>query len=45
VWIAYAADEWLRGVIMVARWVGLGWVGAARRTRHRVLAQRRALQA
>jgi putative MATE family efflux protein len=45
VWIAYAADEWLRGVIMVARWVGHGWVGAARRTRHRVLAQRRALQA
>ena len=45
VWIAYAADEWLRGLIMVARWVGHGWVGAARRTRHRVLAQRRALQA
>jgi Na+-driven multidrug efflux pump len=45
VWIAYAADEWLRGMIMVARWLSHGWVGAARRTRHRVLAQRRALQA
>ena len=44
VWIAYAADEWLRGLMMVARWVGLGWVGAARKTRRRVLAQRRALQ-
>ncbi len=45
VWIAYAADEWVRGLMMVARWVGHGWVGAARRTRRRVLAQRRTLQA
>jgi putative MATE family efflux protein len=43
VWIAYAADEWLRGLIMVARWWRLGWVPSARATRHRVLAQRWAL--
>jgi Na+-driven multidrug efflux pump len=30
VWIAYAADEWLRGVLMWRRWVRLGWVPAAR---------------
>ena len=45
VWIAYAADEWVRGLMMAARWYGHGWVGAARRTRHRVLRQRRTLQA
>ena len=45
VWIAYAADEWVRGLLMAARWYGHGWVGAARRTRHRVLRQRRTLQA
>jgi len=43
VWIAYAADEWLRGLIMAARWWWLGWVPAARATRRRVLAQRWAL--
>ena len=45
VWIAYACDEWVRGLLMSARWFGHGWVGAARRTRHRVLRQRRILQA
>ena len=39
VWIAYAADEWLRGLMMAARWFGHGWVPAARATRRRVLAQ------
>jgi putative MATE family efflux protein len=43
VWIAYAADEWLRGLIMAARWWRHGWVPAARATRRRVLAQRWAL--
>jgi Na+-driven multidrug efflux pump len=28
VWMAYAADEWLRGLIMAARWLRLGWVPA-----------------
>jgi putative MATE family efflux protein len=35
VWIAYAADEWLRGLTMAARWFGRGWVPAARRIRLR----------
>ncbi len=37
VWIAYCADEWLRGLAMAARWFGHGWVPAARATRRRVL--------
>ena len=44
VWLAYAADEWLRGLMMVARWWRHGWVPRASATRRRVLAQRRALQ-
>jgi putative MATE family efflux protein len=30
VWIAYAADEWLRGLIMAVRWFKRGWVKHAR---------------
>ncbi|MEI7536904.1 MAG: MATE family efflux transporter [Comamonadaceae bacterium] len=37
VWIAYSADECLRGLAMAARWFGHGWVPAARATRRRVL--------
>jgi Na+-driven multidrug efflux pump len=33
IWIAYAADEWLRGLIMWARWSRLGWVRHARAAR------------
>jgi putative MATE family efflux protein len=40
VWIAYAVDEWLRGLIMAARWYGHGWVPSAAATRRRVLRQR-----
>jgi putative MATE family efflux protein len=45
VWIAYAADEWVRGLLMVARWFGTpwtrrGWTGTARASRRRVLRQR-----
>jgi hypothetical protein len=39
--MAYAADEWLRGLTMAARWFGRGWVPAAQRTRRRVLFERR----
>jgi hypothetical protein len=35
VWIAYTLDEWVRGVIMVARWHSLGWVKSARASRRR----------
>jgi putative MATE family efflux protein len=37
VWIAYAADEWVRGLMMATRWVTLGWLPAARATRRRVV--------
>lgn len=36
VWLAYAADEWLRSLIMWRRWLGLGWVPAARRMHRRL---------
>lgn len=35
VWIAYAADEWLRGLLMWRRWVRLRWVPYARASRRR----------
>ncbi|WP_437816423.1 MATE family efflux transporter [Sorangium sp. So ce1078] len=36
VWVAYAADEWVRGLAMSARWHFRGWVPHARRTLRRV---------
>lgn len=36
VWIAYAADEWLRGLLMWRRWVRLAWVPMARQSRRRL---------
>jgi putative MATE family efflux protein len=36
VWIAYAADEGVRGLIMARRWFGLKWMPAARTSRGRV---------
>jgi Na+-driven multidrug efflux pump len=44
VWFAYAADEWLRGLMMAARWYRRGWVPHARATHRRVGAQRRQMQ-
>jgi Na+-driven multidrug efflux pump len=41
VWVAYAADEWLRGLLMWRRWAGHGWVPAARQM-HRQLRRLRA---
>jgi putative MATE family efflux protein len=38
-WIAYAADEWLRGLIMWWRWRRLHWLPHARSSRRRVRAQ------
>lgn len=40
VWIAYAADEWVRGLTMAARWFGLGWLPAAKAARRRVASRR-----
>jgi Na+-driven multidrug efflux pump len=39
VWIAYSADEWLRGLTMAARWFRQGWVPSAMATRRRVVRQ------
>jgi putative MATE family efflux protein len=44
VWFAYAADEWLRGLIMATRWYRRGWVPHARATHRRVSAKRRETQ-
>jgi putative MATE family efflux protein len=35
VWVAYAADEWIRGLAMWARWRWLSWVPHARAVRQR----------
>ncbi|MDT9001766.1 MATE family efflux transporter [Paucibacter sp. APW11] len=40
IWIAYAADEWLRGLLMWRRWAALGWVPHARAARRRLRAAR-----
>ena len=39
VWMAYAADEWLRGLLMWRRWATLGWVPHARASRRRLAAR------
>lgn len=36
VWIAYAADEWIRGLLMWRRWVNHGWVPHARAAHRRL---------
>ena len=38
VWVAYAAEEWLRGLLMWRRWVSLAWLPQARAARRRHLA-------
>jgi putative MATE family efflux protein len=35
VWIAYTADEWIRGLLMAARWHWRGWLPHARVARRR----------
>ncbi|HEV6965788.1 MATE family efflux transporter [Roseateles sp.] len=41
VWIAYAADEWIRGLLMWRRWATLGWLPHAR-SAHRKLRRAKA---
>ena len=36
IFIAYAADEWVRGLLMMARWHRYGWIPNARTTQRRV---------
>jgi putative MATE family efflux protein len=38
IWIAYAADEWIRGALMFWRWEGHGWVTHARGVVQRIRA-------
>lgn len=38
VWLAYIADEWLRGLLMWRRWRTLAWLPAAKATRQRLRA-------
>ena len=45
VWIAYTADEWLRGLMMAARWQRRGWLSHARATHRRVSRARNLIQA
>ncbi len=41
VWIAYAADEWIRGLLMWRRWATLGWIPFARATHRRLMREPR----
>lgn len=43
VWIAYMADEWLRGLMMAARWQRRGWLPHARATHRRISRSRKAI--
>ena len=36
IFIVYAADEWVRGLLMMARWHWHGWLPSARQTQRRV---------
>lgn len=36
IWLAYALDEWIRGLLMLARWTKRGWLEHARQTQRRV---------
>jgi putative MATE family efflux protein len=41
VWVAYAADEWIRGLLMWRRWLTQGWVPHARATHARMRRQQK----
>lgn len=40
IWIAYALDEWLRGLLLLARWLVHGWLPHARGSQRRQRAPR-----
>lgn len=42
VWLAYVADEWLRGLLMWRRWLRLRWLPHARASRRRMARLQRA---
>lgn len=37
VWIGFAADEWVRGIAMFARWRYLAWIPHARHSRRQII--------
>ncbi len=39
IWVAYAFDEWVRGLVLLARWHWRGWLGHARDTQRRIRAR------
>ena len=38
IWLAYAFDEWIRGLLLLARWLRRGWLPNARDSRRRLRA-------
>lgn len=36
IWLVYALDEWIRGLLILWRWTRRGWLGHARDTQRRV---------
>lgn len=36
IWIAYSLDEWVRGLVLLARWYGRSWLGPARAVQRHV---------
>lgn len=40
IWLAYALDEWVRGLLMLARWLVRGWLPHARHSQRRLRATR-----
>lgn len=40
IWLAYALEEWVRGLLMLARWLGHGWLPHARDSQRRLRSPR-----
>jgi putative MATE family efflux protein len=40
IWISYALDEWVRGLVLLARWYRRGWLRSARDTQRSVRSSR-----
>jgi Na+-driven multidrug efflux pump len=38
IWLAYILDEWVRGLLLLARWLRHGWVPHARRSQQQLRA-------
>lgn len=40
IWLAYALDEWIRGLLLLSRWLWRGWLPNARDSRRRLRADK-----